>query len=214
MIIQGRGIKDLSAMEVININMLSIDVATIFLFIFVSMEIGREFQNRSIQIYASLIPNRKKYFMSKLVAYLFISVIIGLIVSLLSMGNGYLIIRIFNKPFPSIYQVMRFLFGCIFMPITYTVLAICASFFFRNTAGGIVSSLLIMFLPSFIKIFPGDIQDILISIIPASAIHSLSGIARGAEDIGIAVALLVLAMWCILGSIIAVRSFGKKDISN
>ncbi|WP_133158703.1 hypothetical protein [Clostridium thermosuccinogenes] len=100
------------------------------------------------------------------------------------------------------------------MPITYTVLAICASFFFRNTAGGIVSPLLIMFLPSFIKIFPSDIQDILISIIPASAIHSLSGIARGAEDIGIAVALLVLAMWCILGSIIAVRSFGKKDISN
>lgn len=213
-ITQGRELADLPSMGIIEINMLSIDVATIFLLIFVSIEIGREFQNKSIQTYICAIPNRTRYFISSLLTYLGISIVIAIITGILSLGIGSLTLHLLNKPFPLINEVMRFFFGCIFMPITYVVLAICAAFFFRSTAGGIVVPMFIMFLPSFIKIFPKLIQDTFIPMIPASAIHSISGIAEkgGAEDVGIILALLTLIIWCIIGSMIAINNFRRNDI--
>lgn len=213
-ITQDKGLEELTSKAIIEINLLSIDVATIFLLIFVSMEIGKEFQNKSIQTHISLIPKRKEYFFSKLLTYLGISIAVGIIVGVISLGNGYLILKILNKPLPPIHEVMRFLFGCMFMPITYVVFATSAAFFFRSTAGGIVISILIMFLPSFIKIFPDFIQKVFVPIIPASAIHSLAGIAEigGMEDVGILSALLTLIIWCIVGCLISIKTFEKNDI--
>ncbi|WFA09298.1 hypothetical protein [Tissierella sp. Yu-01] len=213
-ITQDRGLKDLTAAEIIEINLLSIDVATIFLLIFVSLEIGKEFQNKSIQTYVSVIPNRRRYFFSKLLTYLGISIVLGIIVGMISLGNGYLIIKIMNKPFPSIYGVMRFFFGCILMPITYVVFATSAAFFFRSTSGGIVFPVLIMFLPSFIKIFPSFIQEAFVPIIPASAIHSIAGVAQigGMEDIGIILALFTLSIWYIIGCFISIKTIERIDI--
>lgn len=213
-ITQGKVLKELTTLEIIEINILSIDVATIFLIILIAMEIGKEFQNGSIQTYISIIPNRKRYFFSKLLTFLAISTVISIIVGMVSLGNGYLIIKMLNKPFPPVDRVMRFFFGCIFMPITYTILTTCLVIFFESTAGGIVSAILIMFLPSITKIFPEFIQEIFVPIIPATAIHSLAGVAEigGMEDIGIIFALLTLIIWYGLGCLISMKKFEKNDL--
>lgn len=213
-ITQGKALKELTTLEIIEVNLLSIDVATIFLIIFISMEIGKEFQSGSIQTYISIIPNRKEYFFSKLLTFLGISTIISIIVGMISLGNGYLIVKMLNKPFPPIDGVMRFFLGCIFMPITYTVLITCSAIFFRSTAGGIVSVISIMFLPSIIKIFPDFIQEVFVPILPATSIHSLAGVVEigGIEDIGIILALLILFIWYGLGCLISITKFEKNDI--
>ena len=213
-ITQGKALEELTALEIIEINILSIDVTTIFLIIWIAMEIGKEFQNGSIQTYISIIPNRKKYFFSKLLTFLWISIVISIIVGIISLGNGYLIIKMLNKPFPPIDRVMRFVLGCIFMPITYTVLTTSSAIFFRSTAGGIVSAIFIMFLPSLIKIFPEFIQEIFVPMVPTTAIHSLAGVAEigGMEDIGVILALVTLIIWYGLGCLISIKKFEKNDL--
>lgn len=211
---EGKALREISSTGIIEINMLSIDVATIFLLIFVSLEMGREFHSKSIQTYVTVVPDRRKYFTSKLITYIGISIIIGITVGIISLVTGHLTLQVLNKQFPPIYETLRFFLGSILMPLTYVVFAATGTFFFRNTAGGILSSLLIMFLPIIVKVFPESIGDIFIRVIPASAIHSVSGIAKigGSEDMGIVLALLVLIVWWIVGSLIAINSFRKKDI--
>ncbi len=201
-------------MEVISVNMLAIDVSTILLIFFTAVLIGREFHNKTIQIYLAATPNRTQYFAVKALFFLGVSLATGVLAALIALGNGWLILEALHHQILSVPEVMQFAAGCIFMPLFYALMTVCAAFFSRSSAVGITIPFIIIFLPAITKLFPQSVQNIFIPILPASAIHSLSGAAEKGtlEDMGSLTALVILGIWSLLACLLALWRFRQKDI--
>ncbi len=213
-ITQHKSLSGLKPMSVIEVNMLGLDVATILLILFVAVQIAREFQKKTIQIYLAMAPDRTRYFAAKLLTFFSLSLVVGIIVALITLGNGQLILSAIQGQTLPASEVWQFTAVCVAMPLFYTLLTVCAAFFSRSTAAGIVIPFVVMFLPAIAELFPQSIQEVIIPILPASAIHTLSGMAqRGSiEYTGILTAFIILIIWSLLTSILAVQSFRHKDI--
>lgn len=211
---QNRRLAELDPMEVISVNMLAIDVSTILLIFFTAVLIGREFHNKTIQIYLAATPNRTQYFAVKALFFLGVSLATGVLAALIALGNGWLILEALHHQILSVPEVMQFAAGCIFMPLFYALMTVCAAFFSRSSAVGITIPFIIIFLPAITKLFPQSVQNIFIPILPASAIHSLSGAAEKGtlEDMGSLTALVILGIWSLLACLLALWRFRQKDI--
>lgn len=213
-ITQQRALSELKPMSVIEVNMLGVDVATILLVFFAAVRIGREFQGKTIQTYLITTPDRTRYFGAKLATFFLLSFAVGVIVALITLGNGQLILSsIHGRALPAS-EVWRFAAGCVAMPLFYVLLTVCAAFFSRSTAAGIVIPLAVMFLPAVAELLPQTIQEAFIPVLPASAIHTLSGTARAGsiEYTGILTAFIILIAWGILTAVPAIWRFRRKDI--
>ncbi|TCZ80895.1 ABC transporter [Paenibacillus albiflavus] len=213
-ITQNKALSELKPMSVIEVNMLGVDVVTILLIFFTAVQIGREFQGKTIQTYLTATPDRTRYFVAKLLTYFSLSLVVGVIVALIVLGNGQLMLSAIHGQTLPASEVWQFVAGCVAMPLFYIWLTVSAAFLSRNTAAGIVIPLVVLFLPAIAELFPGSIQDVIVPILPASAIHSLSGVAQSGsiEYTGIVTAFLILIIWSLLTSILAVWSFRHKDI--
>jgi len=213
-ITEHKALSELKPMSVIEVNMLGVDIVTILLIFYTAVQIGREFQGRTLQTYLTATPDRTRYFVAKLLTFFSLSLVVGVIVAFIVLGNGQLILSaIHGKTLPAS-EVWQFVAGCIAMPLFYIGLTVSAAFFSRNTSVGIVIPLVVMFLPAIAELFPPSIQEVVIPVLPASAIHTLSGVAqRGSiEYTGIILAFLILIIWSLLTSILAIRRFRYKDI--
>jgi ABC-type transport system involved in multi-copper enzyme maturation permease subunit len=201
-------------MSIIQVNMLGVDVATILLLLFVAIQIGREFQSKTIQLYLVVTPARSRYFIAKALAFCFVSLAVGVIVALVTLFNGQLLVSAVHKQMPASSAVWQFAAGCIVMPPFYVLLTVCAAFSARNTATGIVMPLIVLFLPAIAKLFPKMLQNMVIPALPASAIHTLSGVAQkgSIEYTGILAAFVILGFWVLLSAALSIWKFRKKDI--
>ena len=213
-ITQGRPLSEFEPMQIISINMLGVDIVTIFLLLFIAVQIGREFQEKTIQSYLSASPARTRYFFAKATIYFLIALVIGTVVALATQMTGRFFVSSVHKPMPSPAELWRFTAGCIVMPVFYALLTVCATFSARNTAGGIVAPMFVLFLPALAKLFPKMLETTTIPALPASAIHVLMGTAEAGslEFIGILPAFLVLGSWLLMSSGTAIWKFQKKDI--
>ena len=74
--------------------------------------------------------------------------------------------------------------------------------------------LLVLFLPAIAELFPRMLRDMVIPALPASAIHTLSGMAQkgSMEYTGIVAAFVILGFWVLLSAASAIWKFRKKDI--
>ncbi len=211
---QQRTLSELKPMSVIEVNMLGVDVAAILLILFAAVQIGREFQGKTIQTYLIATPDRTRYFRAKLLMFFLLSFVVGVLVALITLGNGQLILSSVQGQTLPASEVWRFAAGCVAMPLFYVLLTVCAAFFFRSTAAGIVIPLGVMFLPALAELFPQPIQEVFIPILPASAIHTLSGMAQAGsiEYTGILTAFIILITWSVLTAVLAIWRFRRKDI--
>ncbi len=211
---QGRPLSKFEPMQIISINMLGVDILTIFLLLFIAVQIGREFQEKTIQSYLSVTPSRTRYFFAKAAIYFLIALVIGTVVALATQMTGRFFVSSVHKPMPSPAELWRFTAGCIVMPVFYALLTVCATFSARNTAAGIVAPVFVLFLPALAKLFPKMLQSITIPSLPMSAIHTLSGVAEkgSLEYTGVMAAFLVLGSWLVLSAATAIWKFRKKDI--
>lgn len=213
-ITQNRALSELKPMEVISANMLGVDVSTILLMLFVAVQIGKEFQGKTIQTYLTATPARSRYFAAKALTFCLLSLAVGIIVALVTLFNGQLILSATHRQAVSASEVWQFAAGCIAMPPFYVLLTVCATFSSRNTATGIVAPFVVMFLPAIAELFPKTLQNTFIPTLPASAIHTLSGMAQkgSIEYTGILAAFIILVLWVLLSSALAIWNFRKKDI--
>lgn len=143
---QGRPLSEFEPMQIISANMLGVDVATVFLLFFIAAQIGREFQEKTIQSYLSVSPARVRYFFSKVVLYFLLALAIGIVVALVTQMSGRLFVTSVHKQVPSSDELWRFTIGCIAMPIFYALLTVCAAFSARTTAMGIIVPVFVLFL--------------------------------------------------------------------
>ena len=100
------------------------------------------------------------------------------------------------------------------MALFYVLLTVSATFCTRSTAAGAAIPFIVLFLPAIAELLPGALRDTLVPILPASAIHTLSGQAPvgSAEHTGALVALAVLAAWALLPAGFASWRFQKTDV--
>ncbi len=135
-------------------------------------------------------------------------------VALVTLCNGQLILlAIHGWAFP-VREVWRLAVGCAAMPLFYVLLAVCATFVSRGTAAGIVAPCAVMLLPAIAELFPRAVQEALVPVLPASAIHTLSGMAQAGsmEYAGAPAAFAVLVAWGALASALAVWCFRQGHI--
>ena len=213
-ITQHKALSELKPMSVIEVNMLGVDVAALLLILFSAVQIGKEFQGKMIQTYLITTPDRTRYFGAKLLMFVLLSFAVGIVVALITLGNGQLILAAIHGQALPTSEVWQFAAGCMAMPLFYVFLTVCATFFSKNTAAGIVIPLLVMFLPAIAELFPQAVQETFIQILPASAIHTLSGTAQAGsiEYTGILTAFIILIAWSVLAFVMAMWQFLNKKI--
>ncbi|MDI9469562.1 MAG: ABC transporter permease [Bacillota bacterium] len=211
---QGRPLSEFEPMQIVSVNMLGVDVASLFLLVFIAMQIGREFQEKTIQSYLSATPARARYFLAKAAVFFLIALVTGVVVALATQISGRFFVASVHKQMPPAAELWQFTAGVIVMPVFYALLTVCASFSARNTAGGILAPVFVLFLPELVRFFPEMLQAMTIPALPASAIHTLSGAAEkgSLEDTGVMAAVLVLGSWLFLSAASAVWKFRKQDI--
>lgn len=211
---QKRTLSELRPMSVIEVNILGVDVAAILLIIFIALQIGREFQGKTIQLYLIATPNRTRYLAAKLLVFFLVSFILGMIVACITFVNGQLILLSAHGEMLLSPEVLRFAAGCIIMPVFYALIAVCASFFTRNTAFGIVIPVIILFLPAVARILPLTAQKVVIPILPSSAIHTLMGKVptESLEYTGVLISSIILIIWCLLSIDLTTWHFRLKDL--
>jgi len=212
---QGRAITELSRMDILSANMLGLDLANIMLIVFTAITISREFRTNLISISLGVIPNRKRFFLGKLITYFLLSAVISIVTvgfifltsQVVLAANGMTLISISER------TVSQFVFGIMSMPLFYTLLTVAAVFIFRNSAGAITFSLGIMALPAFVRMFSNSIQQLILPVFPESAINSLAGTVESgtSESLSITISLLLLFIWVFIVSIAAIIRFRRQD---
>jgi ABC-type transport system involved in multi-copper enzyme maturation permease subunit len=213
---QGKDISEMNTIDVISACMLGVDVTAIMLIIFAAISNAREFSTKLIHVTLSVTPNRKRFFISKLITYFLVATVISLVVTIITFFAGQLILIFNGRPLASIADpsLRQFIFGTFVMPVFYCVLTVAALFIFRNSGGAITFSLGIMFVPALVKMFSQSIQKIVLPLLPQASLHSLSGTAlKGSYEIlGNGASIILLLVWIGITSLIGVFQFVRKDV--
>lgn len=125
---EGLKLSSLSSMLVIDVSFLGMDVTAIMMIIFVSLFISKEISTGAIYTNLAITPNRLKFYISKLIFLLILSVLItilvvlglfgfdSLVMSVKQMGN----LEVFNQ------EVLLKIIGSFLMVIFYPELFIPA----------------------------------------------------------------------------------------
>ena len=212
---QGRDVTELSPMDVISASMLGVDLTNVMFIVFTAWSLSNELSTKFIHVSLAVTPNRRRFFLTKWMAYFLLSVGISLVTVLLTSLAGQLVLIAHNQPMvpvldPSFLQLVT---GLMIMPVFYGVLTAAAAFIFMNSGKAMVFSLGVMAVPALIKMFSAPIQQIFLPLFPQSAIHSLAGIVERSsfESVGVAFAIFLLLLWIILTIIMALVRFQRKD---
>lgn len=211
---RGEALSQLDPMSIVSANVLGVDVVAILLLLFAAVQVGREFRERTAQSYLAASPRRSTYFIAKSLAFGLVSLAVGAAVALAALLNGLLLVSAVGKQAPPLVEACRLATGSTAMTLFYVLLTVSATFCTRSTAAGAAIPFTVLFLPAIAELLPGALRDALVPILPASAIHTLSGQAPvgSAEHTGALVALAVLAAWTLLPAGFASWRFQKTDV--
>ena len=208
---EGLKLSSLSSMLVIDVSFLGMDVTAIMMIIFVSLFISKEISTGAIYTNLAITPNRLKFYISKLIFLLILSVLItilvvrglfgfdSLVMSVKQMGN----LEVFNQ------EVLLKIIGSFLMVIFYTMISAIGTFLIQSMAGGAVISLGLMFLPGLIRMFPEFVGNTILPILPESAINSFMDITKQSSNLFLA--LILLISWLVVVFIISYSRFRKTD---
>lgn len=208
---EGRELTSLSSLEVIDVSFLGIDVAAIMMIIFAALFISKNVSEGAVHTNLAITPNRLKFFMSKLLFLSLLSLLISMLVISGLFAVDWIIMTANNMGHLELMtiDVLLKVIGSILMIIVYSLLSAIGSLFIQTTAGGIVFSLGIMFLPALVRFFPEAIGDLVLPIFPETAIGAFVDRTAGTNNLFIAI--LILLIWLIISSTISYGKFRKID---
>ncbi|MDQ0646505.1 ABC-2 type transport system permease protein [Microbacterium natoriense] len=210
---QGKTLGDTATGDVLTASLLGIDAATIAAIVFAAVAVGTEYSTGLMQHSITVTPNRTRLLTAKTIAVASATAVIGVagvilvgaVAGAAVAGTGRSFVDILGGSGP------RLLAGSILMPVFYGVLATLFAFMFRKTAAGILGPIAVLVLAAIIGWFGADISQVLTPLTPLAGLHSISGIASGAEDIGPLSGAITLIVWLLFGYGIARWRFTRKD---
>lgn len=210
---QGQTLADTATGDVLTASLLGIDAATIAAIVFAAIAVGTEYSTGLMHYSITVTPNRTRLLTAKATAIAFVTaaigiagvILVGAVAGVALAGTGRSFVDVFAGSGP------RLLAGSILMPVFYGVLAAFFAFVFRRTAAGILGPIAVLVLAAVIGWFGADISQILTPLTPLAGLHSISGIATGAEDVGPLAGTAILIVWLLAGYAIALWRFTRKD---
>jgi ABC-type transport system involved in multi-copper enzyme maturation permease subunit len=212
---QGRTLSELTPMNIFSANMLGVDLGAILLIAFTAITIGREFSTNGIRLTLGATPHRIKFFLGKFITYLLVAGGMSFVMVGLIFGSTQFILAANDQSLLSLgdSEVWQFIVGVFLMPVFYSLMTVAATFLFGSSGGGIVFSLLVMFLPALIRMFTETIQELFLPLFPEIALHNLSGTVatQSLEYIGTTASFLVLGIWLLVTAILAILKFQRQD---
>lgn len=210
---QGQTLAETGTRDVVTASLLGVDAATIAAVVFAAVAVGTEYSSGLMQYSLVVTPARARLLTARILAIALVTVVIGAAgvilvgivtgVALAGTGREFMDVLAGSGP--------RLLAGSVAMPVFYGVLAALVAFVFRSSAAGIVGSLAVLVLAAIIGWFVATLDAILTPLTPLAGLHSLSGIASGAEDIGAAAGAATLVVWLLVAYGIALWRFTRKD---
>jgi len=210
---QRKNLTELPAMEVIDISLLGMDVAAIMLIIFTAIFIAKEFSHGSIHTSLAIMPLRQKFYLSKILFIMILSLIISIILTLIIFGLDQIVLLTNNMYTVSLNNqaLLSKLIGTIILPIFYSLLSAAGSFYFRSAAGGIMFAIGIMFLPALIKLFPASFSDMALMLLPEKSLHALTEMGTITFNGQLMNAMLILLSWVLISNILGLWKLKKAD---
>ncbi len=212
---QGRTLSELTPMNIFSANMLGVDLGALLLIAFTATTIGREFSSNGIRLTLGATPHRVKFFLGKFVTYLLVAGGMSFVMVGLIFGSTQFILAANNQSLLSLgdSEVWQFIVGVFLMPVFYSLVTVAATFLFGSSGGSIVFSLLVMFLPALIRMFAETIQELFLPLFPEIALHNVSGTVamESIESMSISASFLVLVVWLLVISILAIIKFQRQD---
>lgn len=210
---QGQTLAQTATGDVLTASLLGIDAATIAAIVLAAIAVGSEYSTGMIAQSIAVTPDRSRLLHAKTAAIALMTGAIGafgvILVALVAGGAIASTGREFGEIFAS--SGPRLLAGSILMPIFYGTLAAFLAFALRHTSGGILGSVAVLVLSAIVGWFGSDIDRILTPLTPLAGLHSISGIAGGAEDIGPLAGAVTILVWSALAYILARSRFTRKD---
>ncbi|EGO8342947.1 TPA: hypothetical protein IUW96_001059 [Enterococcus faecalis] len=210
---QKKQIIDLSSIELLDVSLLGMDVVTIMLVIFFANFIAKEFTTEQVYTSLAITPLRHKFYLSKILFVLLLSIGVGVILILTILGLDQLVLSMYEmQTIPLFHQtVLSKLIGTLFMVIFYSILSATGSFYFQSVSGGITFSLGIMFIPALVKLFPEGFSELFLSFLPEKSLSTLIKIGMFNLDNTILFSILVLLFWLLVPLIFGFKKFNETD---
>jgi len=207
---QGKGITELSSMEIIDVTLLGMDVAAIMLIIFTAIFIKKDLSPGAIHTNLAITPVRGKYFISKISFISIISILISVVLLLLFLTIDLLVLSINDMDSLSFFNINVFskLIGSVVMVLFYSILSAAGVFYLQSTSGGIAFALVVMFLPALIKMFPAEVSSILLPIFPEKSLYAIINIHTEGSLVS---AIAILLLWIIISSLVGLWRFKRID---
>lgn len=212
----GRHLNELAPHEVLSMNMLGVDLASIMLIAFAAMCVHREFSTKSIQASLAVTPARMRWFAAKLLTYLGLSLVISVVTVSLAYLVSQLLLVMNGMPPVSVAEatVRRMLIGVMVMPVFYCLLTVSAAFIFWSGAGAVAFALAVLAAQAVLGILPEGVQSFLLPVAPQAAIHNLAGMSPPGsfEAVSRLASAAVLAAWVAATALTAGWKFQRQDV--
>lgn len=189
------------------------DVVTIMLVIFFANFIAKEFTTEQVYTSLAITPLRHKFYLSKILFVLLLSMGVGVILILTILGLDQLVLSMYEmQTIPLFHQtVLSKLIGTLFMVLFYSILSATGSFYFQSVSGGITFSLGIMFIPALVKLFPKGFSELFLSFLPEKSLSTLTKIGMFNLDNTILFSILILLSWLLVPLIFGFKKFNETD---
>lgn len=211
---EGRDLGQLSPGEILGVGILGVDAAAFVAIVLAAMFVGAEYSSGMIQSTITLTPSRWRLLTGKLVTVVGAAAVIGILSAAVCVSAALVVGAMADMDAATILDSagVQLAAGSVVMPIIYSVIAASAAFVFRSTALGILTPLVIMALGGIAGWFGATIGAVVTPLLPAAAIHTLSGVAQGSEAIGALGATVSVLVWIGVSATVAGWLLRRRDV--
>lgn len=211
----GIGLAQRSVRDVVTTSLLGADAAALTLLVLSAGTMGSEYASGMIRTTLTATPQRTRFLVARAAVIALVTAIIGLLAAFLAFGVGQLLLvsaglETANLTDPG---VLRLLCGSALMSPVYALTALAFAIVFRTTSGGIVATLVVIFLPTLVSWLPEWFRAGVLPYLPGEALHSLSGLTTPdkAHYTAPLIAMFTLVVWVVGMLAVARARLANRD---
>ncbi len=212
---RGESLARMRPLDVAGTSLLGVDFANLVLVVLGASAVASEYSTGMIRSTLAATPRRLRFLAAKAAVLAVTALMAGALAAVAAFGVGEVVLLAQGLPAmdPSDPRLVRLVFGSVLMAPFYSLLAIAFAFITRNTGAAVTAVLAVMSVPALVGALPEWWREFLQPLLPASALHSLSGSAlpNAPEYLAPGSATVVLVGWVAVLLLAAYLAFARRD---
>ncbi len=212
---RGEPLTQMQPLDVAGTSLLGTDFANLVLVVLSASAVASEYSTGLIRTTLAATPRRGKVLAAKATVLALTALLAGALASVAAFGVGQVVLLAQGLPAMEVGdpRMARLVFGSALMVPFYSLVAVAFAFLTRNTGAAVAAVLAVMSVPAVVGALPGWWRDLLQPLLPASALHSLSGSAspNSPEYLATGPAAFVLLAWVAVLLLAAYVAFARRD---